>query len=163
MDTATFYALFSTTCFALVGLWWNAVAQRPQRIHDSHSKRSATGVYLSFLIPGMMGLGAQVTGADNPLWRGVFVVGAAIGLYVTAQAMRSGAQADAHLGFFNRNRWIVAVIYASILLGSLGLDYVATFAGFTPIQVEAGLMCLLVLAGHGLSWEVLMDTTARES
>lgn len=163
MDTATFYALFSTTCFALVGLWWNAVAARPKSIHDPRAKRNATGVYLSFLIPGMMGLGAQVTGAGNSLWRGVFVVGAAIGLYVTVQAMRSGGQADAHLGFFSRNRWIAAVLYASILLGSLGLDYVATFAGFTPIQVEALLMCLLVLAGHGLSWEVLMDTSATES
>lgn len=161
MDTATFYALFSTTCFALVGLWWNAIALRPERVGNLRARRTATGVHLSFLIPGMMGLGAQVTGADNPLWRGVFVIGAAIGVYTTVQAMRVGGE-DMRLGFFSRNRWMVVAVYGLILLGSLGLDYVVTFAGLTPIQLEAFFMCLLVLAGHGLSWEVLMDTSSTE-
>ena len=26
MDVSTFYALFSATCFTLVGLWWNVVS-----------------------------------------------------------------------------------------------------------------------------------------
>lgn len=50
-------------------------------------------------------------------------------------------------------------IYALILAGSLGLDKMVASTGITPIQVEAFLMCLLVLAGHGLSWETLMEVT----
>ncbi|MEW5940031.1 MAG: hypothetical protein AB1750_10240 [Chloroflexota bacterium] len=155
MDTNAFYGLFSTTCFALVGLWWNAVAVRPKAIKDPKMKQNATGVYFSFLIPGMMGLGAQVTGADNPLWRWVFAIGAAVGIVVWIRLIRN-APKEENPGFFRRNRWIVIVLYAIILTGSLGLDKLAVSASLTPIQIEAFLMCLLVLAGHGISWETLM-------
>ena len=158
MDVNAFYALFSTTCFALVGLWWNAVAARIKAFKDPRMKRDATGVYFSFLIPGMMGLGAQVTGSDTPLWRAVFVAGALIGLFVWIQIIRTSPKVE-NPGFFRRNRWIVLVLYALILLGSLGLDKMVSATGITPIQVEAVLLCLLVLAGHGLSWETLMEVT----
>ncbi len=157
MDTTTFYALFSTTCFALVGLWWNAVAVRPKAIKDPKMKQNASGVYFSFLIPGMMGLGAQVTGADTPMWRSVFVIGAVVGLLVWVRILRTAPKAE-NPGFFRRNRWIVIVLYALILVGSLGLDKIALATSITPIQVEAFMMCLLVLAGHGMSWETLMET-----
>ena len=79
MDVNGFYALFSATCFTLVGLWWKVVEARPQWHKDEKMKTTAGGIYLSFLIPGLMGLGAQIMGADSPLWRAVFVIGAAFG------------------------------------------------------------------------------------
>ena len=161
MDTNAFYALFSTTCFALVGLWWNAVAARPRAIKDPAMKRNATGVYFSFLIPGMMGLGAQVSGSDSPLWRAVFVVGAIVGILVWVNMIRTSPKMEKP-GFFRRNRWIVIVIYALILIGSFGLDKIALSMNLTPIQVEAFMMCLLVVTGHGMSWETLMETSPGE-
>ena len=161
MDTNAFYALFSTTCFALVGLWWNAIAARPQAIKNPVMKRNATGVYFSFLIPGMMGLGAQVTGAGNTLWRAVFVAGAIIGILVWVRIIRASPTVE-NPGFFRRNRWIVVAIYALILVGSLGMDGIASAVGLKPIQVEAFMMCLLVLTGHGMSWETLMETPPGE-
>ena len=158
MDVNAFYALFSTTCFALVGLWWNAVAARIKAFKDPRMKRDATGVYFSFLIPVMMGLGAQVTGAGNALWRAIFVIGALAGILVWVGIIRRAQPTDPP-GFFRRNRWIVLVLYTLILLGSLGLDKMVSATGITPIQVEAVLLCLLVLAGHGLSWETLMEVT----
>ncbi|MBV6394529.1 MAG: hypothetical protein HFACDABA_00094 [Anaerolineales bacterium] len=157
MDPNAFYALFSTTCFALVGLWWNAVSARLKDFRETRIKQNATGVYFSFLIPGMMGLGAQVTGADTPLWRAVFVIGAIIGIFVWVNMIRSSPKATSP-GFFHRNRWLVVALYVVILIGSFGMDKLALSLAIQPIQVEAFMMCLLVLTGHGISWEVLMET-----
>lgn len=155
MDANAFYALFSTTCFALVGLWWNAVAARIKSFKETRMKKNATGVYFSFLIPGMMGLGAQVTGAENSLWRAVFVIGAIAGIFAWVNMIRNSPKTE-NPGFFHRNRWLVVALYAIILIGSLGMDKLALSLTIKPIQVEAFMMCLLVLAGHGMSWETLM-------
>jgi len=158
MDPNAFYSLFSATCFALVGLWWSAVSARIKAFKEPRMKQNATGVYFSFLIPGMMGLGAQVAGADSAFWRVVFVAGAIVGIIVWVGIIRRADKNDTQ-GFFRRNRWMMIVLYALIALGSLGADRILSFTGITSIQVEAFLMCLLVLAGHGLSWETLMDIT----
>jgi hypothetical protein len=162
MDTNAFYGLFSATCFALVGLWWNAVALRPKVIKNPAMKRDASGVYFSFLIPGMMGLGAQVTGADDQLWRWVFVAGAVIGALTWAFLIRSTPKKEENPGFFRRNRWIVVALYLLILGGSLGMDKLVQGSSVTPLQVEAFMMCLLVLMGHGISWETLMSVPPGE-
>jgi hypothetical protein len=79
MDISTFYAVTSATCFALVGLWWSVVKDKPEWFADEAKKRLAGGVYASFLIPGVMSLAAQI-GVDNSLiWRGVFVIAAGAG------------------------------------------------------------------------------------
>lgn len=154
MDTNAFYALFSTTCFALVGLWWNAVAARIKAFKEPNLKQAATGVYFSFLIPGMMGLGAQIAGADNAWWRVVFVLGALAGILVWVNIVRNAQKVGT--GFLRGKRWVVIALYALILIGSLGADKALLATGITPIQVEAVWLCLLVLAGHAMSWETLM-------
>ena len=157
MDVSGFYALFSATCFTLVGLWWKVVESRPQWFKEEHMKASAGGVYLSFLIPGLMGLGAQIGGADSPFWRGVFVIGAVFGIFFTVRILTRTRTPGAS-GFFRRNRWIVIVIYLFILAGSLGADRLFPIAKLTPIQIEALFLCLLVLIGHGLAWEFLTES-----
>ncbi len=157
MDVNGFYALFSATCFTLVGLWWKVVEARPQWHKDEKMKTTAGGIYLSFLIPGLMGLGAQIMGADSPLWRAVFVIGAAFGMFYTTRILTKTKTAE-KTGPFRRNRWIVIVIYALILIGSLGADKFIAIPNLTPIQIEAIFLCLLVLIGHGLAWEFLTET-----
>ncbi|MFZ5855909.1 MAG: hypothetical protein ACOYZ6_03685 [Chloroflexota bacterium] len=161
MDTNTFYALFSTTCLALVGLWWNAVAGRIKAFKEPGMKQAATGVYFSFLIPGMMGLGAQIAGVDSTWWRAVFIVGALAGIIVWMNIIRNAQKIGA--GFLRGKRWIVIALYALILFGSLGADKLLSGTGITPIQVEAIWLCLLVLAGHAMSWETLMVMPLPES
>lgn len=162
MDTNGFYALFSTTCFALVGLWWKVVEARPQWFKDEQMKTLTGGVYLSFLIPGLMGLGAQVTGAESTLWRAVFVVGAAFGIFYTTRILTK-TKAAGRPGPFRRNRWIVILVYVLILVGSLGADKLFVISGITPIQIEAFFMCLLILIAHGLAWEFLTEAQAAGS
>ena len=56
MDIGTFYSLFSATCFTLVGLWWNVVERRSGWAADPRRRRLAGGIYVTFLLPGLMGL-----------------------------------------------------------------------------------------------------------
>ncbi|MFJ9804775.1 hypothetical protein [Streptomyces wuyuanensis] len=55
MDVSTFYALFAATCFTLVGLWWNVVRGRDDRMRRPALRRGVGGVCLSFLLPALMG------------------------------------------------------------------------------------------------------------
>ena len=51
MDISTFYALFSATCFALLGFWWNLLQGNPHWLRDPETRAAVGGVYLSFLLP----------------------------------------------------------------------------------------------------------------
>ena len=59
MNVETFYAVLSGICFALSGLWWTVVEGRKDWLKDAGMRGLAGGVYASFLIPGVMALGAQ--------------------------------------------------------------------------------------------------------
>ena len=91
MDVSTFYALFSATCFTLVGLWWNVVSTRPRGCATPELRRAVGGIYAAFLLPAMMGLFAQVGGTKNPeVWRASFVVIAVVGAISTVALLVAG-------------------------------------------------------------------------
>ena len=69
MVLGTFYALMSVTCFTLVGLWWTVVERLPAWRTDRRLRRMAGGTYLSFLLPGVMSMFAQVNPASPLMWR----------------------------------------------------------------------------------------------
>lgn len=80
MDIGLFYGLFSAICFTLVGLWWSVVERRADVRTDPRARRDAGAIYLTFLLPALMGLFAQIGGLDSPVfWRVSFVVIALIG------------------------------------------------------------------------------------
>jgi uncharacterized membrane protein len=161
MEPNTFYALFSTTCFALVGLWWSAVAARLKAFKEPGLRQAATGIYFSFLIPGMIGLGAQIAGAEGAFWRVVFIIGAVAGIFVWVNIIRNAHKTE-QSGFLRGKRWLVIALYTLILIGSIGGDNIIRGTGITPIQVEAVWLCLLVLVGHAMSWETLMVMSPPE-
>jgi hypothetical protein len=156
VDVSTFYALFSTTCFTLTGLWWNVVRARRDWTADPAMRRTIGGVYLSFLLPALMGLFAQVGGTENPLlWRMSFVVVAVVGgasmVRLVAQAGRDGTSAAI--------RWTQigsVVVYAAIAVIGVAPQLV-TPLGLTGIQVEALLLIALVALGHALVWRFLVS------
>ena len=45
MDVTLFYALFSATCFALLGFWWQLLQGSPQWLRDPANKEEAKRVY----------------------------------------------------------------------------------------------------------------------
>lgn len=154
MDVSTFYALFSATCFTLVGLWWSVVQKHEAWLRSPTGRRDAGGIYLAFLLPALMGLFAQVGGTTNPhIWRVSFVVIAVIGCWSTLRLLQR-SRADGDAGAFAHHRWIAAVIYAAIAVLGVAPELVRPL-GVTPLQAEATLLILLVTLGHWLVWEFM--------
>jgi hypothetical protein len=154
VDTSTFYALFSATCFTLTGLWWTVVERHEHWLREPGTRREVASVYLSFLLPALMGLFAQIGGSDSPIvWRASFVVIAVFGAVTTARFLRA-ARSDPDAGLLARHWWGSAVGYA--LVAVLGLaPGIARGIGVTPLQAEATILVLLVALAHALVWEFL--------
>jgi hypothetical protein len=154
MNIQSFYALMAGTCFGLVGLWWNVVRAKPEWAKNENLRTLASGVYLSFLIPGLMSLVAQVSGENRLIWQVTFAVAAVLGIYYTVRLMRK-TRATAPKTSFYRNRWGAVAIYVFILIFAL-IPTLALFIGLQPLQMEGILLAGLILIAHGLSWDFLM-------
>jgi hypothetical protein len=152
MDISTFYALFSATCFALLGFWWTLLQGNPHWLRDPETRASVGGVYLSFLLPALMGLFAQVGGpGTTTIWRISFVVIALVGLAATLRALPRSRRSDID---DTPNRIAAIVLYALVAVVGL-VPEVGKVFDLTGIQVEAILLILLVLLGHGLVWRFM--------
>jgi len=159
MNLDTFYSIVAGTCFAFLGLWWTVMEARRDLLKDDKIRGLAGGVYLSFLIPGAMSLGAQIGGENKLVWRSVFVIAAVLGMYFTSRLIASTRGAGKP-GFFRRNRWFAILLYLLVLI--LGaFPTLAAPLGLTALQVEAFLLSTLVLLGHGLAWEFMVETGAQ--
>ncbi len=152
MDVSTFYALFSVTCFALLGFWWNLLQVNPHWLRDPATRTAVGGVYLSFLLPGLMALFAQIGPAGStPFWRFSFVVVAAVGLVTTLRALPASRRS----GVDDRPHRIAAVVIYT-LVGVVGVaPELGEPFNLTGIQVEAILLILLVVVAHGLVWRFM--------
>ena len=154
MDTSTFYALFSATCFTLTGLWWSVVERNPRWLGDEAIRRRVGAVYLAFLLPALMGLFAQIGGPETPaFWRVSFVVIAVLGGVSTVRFLR-GSRRDADAGVFARYWWGSAAVYVAVAVVGVAPG-LARGAGVTPLQAEATLLVLLVAIAHALVWEFM--------
>ncbi|MEV4917672.1 hypothetical protein AB0K47_12770 [Streptomyces tirandamycinicus] len=154
MDVSTFYALFAATCFTLVGLWWNVVQGHDDWLRRPALRRIVGGVYLSFLLPALMGLFAQVGGASTPgIWRASFALLAVIGCVSTLRLLAQGRR--------DGSSPVLAVIMGAaalfyVLIAVVGVvPEIAGVIGLAPIQAEAVLLILLVVLGHGLVWRFM--------
>jgi hypothetical protein len=152
MDVSTFYALFSATCFALLGFWWSLLQGHPQWLRDPATRSAVGGVYLSFLLPGLMGLFAQVgTAGTTPVWRSSFVIIAVVGLVTTLRALPHSRRP----GMDDRaNRVAAVVLYALVAVVGVFPEVAERF-DLTGIQGEAILLILLVVLAHGLVWRFM--------
>jgi hypothetical protein len=153
MPLENFYEILSGICFALTGLWWTVVEGRSEWRNNPRMRGLAGGVYASFLIPGVMSLGAQIGGENKLVWRAVFAVSALLGMYFTSRLLWQLRKAG-QTGFLTRSRWAVVLIYASVALFGVFPELTAP-TGLKPIQVEAFLLCIIVLTGHSLAWEMM--------
>ncbi|MER5854968.1 hypothetical protein ABT131_04975 [Streptomyces sp900105245] len=151
MDVSTFYALFSATCFTLVGLWWNVVQSHTDWMREPALRRVVGGIYLSFLLPALMGLFAQVGGTQQPqVWRVAFIVLAVVGCGCTLRLL-ARARGDR---FVTRQQAGAALMYALIAVVG-AFPELARPLGLTPIQAEAVMLIVLVVLGHALVWRFM--------
>jgi hypothetical protein len=157
MNVSTFYAVFSATCFTLVGLWWGVTLRDTRWVGDRVRRRAVGGVYLAFLLPALMGLFAQVGGVADPLvWRISFIIIAAVGAVATLRLLATDAEPTV-----TAIRAGAAVVYVLVaLLGAF--PRAADVVGLRPIQVEALLLVLLVALGHALVWHFLINDVSYD-
>ena len=161
MDVSTFYALFSATCFTLLGLWWSVVQRHEEWLRNPEQRAVVGGVYLSFLLPALMGLFAQVGGTETPLiWRVSFVGIAVVGGVSTLRLLRRSRGGTAPRGPLMRHQWVVVLVY--VLVAVIGAVPELAPGSMTPIQAEAVLLILLVLMAHGLVWEFMVSAADEE-
>ncbi len=159
MDLTDFYSLMAITCFTLVGLWWTVVERHPAWKVDQRRRRLAGGVYLSFLLPGLMSTFAQVDAGNPLIWRGSFAAAALVGLVSTIRLV--GLDTQGPRGPFRRHRWVVLVFYALVLL--LGaVPETAAVVGLTALQAASLALIGLIVLGHGLAWEFMMEPEAEQ-
>jgi hypothetical protein len=154
MDISTFYALFSATCFTLLGLWWTVLQLNSAWIGVEEERRAVGGVYLTFLLPALMGLFAQVGGAETPIiWRVSFVVVAVVGCISTLRLLRILRTASDKKP---RAKYL-ATLLIYVLVAIIGAyPEIAGNFDILPIQAEAILLILLVLVGHGMVWDFMV-------
>lgn len=158
MDIQTFYAFMAGICFTLVGLWWNVVKSKPHWKEDETLRDLALGIYLSFLIPGLMSMVAQV-GIENPiLWRLSFVIASVLGIVYTSKISAKTRHALPGAGFHSK-RWGINLLYGLILVFAV-LPGLAQYLGLKALTLEGLLIIGLLLIGHGLTWEFLMGDSA---
>jgi hypothetical protein len=156
MDTNTFYAVTAATCFTLVGLWWSVVKSKPEWIANEATRRLAGGVYASFLIPALMSLGAQIGGTNHLIWQSIFVIAAGSGIVFSSRLIQLTRTANPK-GAFSKNSWTVPLLYGLVLFFALFPGF-ARMIGLEPLQMEALLLCLLILIAHALTWEFMTNT-----
>ena len=155
MDLSSFYVLLAGTSFTLVALWWTVTERRPVWRSDPVRRRLAGGTYLSFLLPGLMATFAQISPGTPLLWRVSFGACALVGLASTTQLLTLD-RATAHPGPFRRFRWVAALLYLAILVLGVAPELVGGL-GLSPLTVGGVLLVLLVILGHGLTWDFLME------
>lgn len=161
MDTTAFYSIVAGTCFTLVGLWWNVVQSHKEWFDDEATRALAGGVYLSFLIPGMMSLGAQVGGSSRFIWQAVFVLAACMGMWTTTKLIFKTRKLKA-TGFFRRNHWVVIFLYALVVIFGIAPGLGTALTGLIPLQIEGILIALLVFIAHGLVWEFMSESQTKK-
>lgn len=153
MDINTFYAVTAATCFTLVGLWWSVVKSKPEWLASEATRRLAGGVYASFLIPGLMSLGAQIGGTTPAIWQAVFIVAAGAGIVFSSRLIRVTRAANPR-GAFSKNSWAVPTLYGLTLFFAI-FPGLARAVGFLPLQLEALLLSGLILVAHMMAWEFM--------
>ena len=158
MDVNTFYAVTSATCFTLVGLWWSVVKSKQEWLRNETTRRLAGGVYASFLIPALMSLGAQIGGTNHLIWQVIFIIAAGAGIVFSSRLIQLTRLANPN-GAFSRNSWSVPILYGIVLLFAL-FPGLARIVGLEPLQMEALLLCLLILIAHAMTWEFMTSPSA---
>jgi predicted transporter len=161
MSLESFYSVLAGACFTLIGLWWAAMQIRQDWLEDEKLRQLAGGIYLAFLLPGAMSLGAQIGGENKLVWRSIFAVTSVIAIFALLRLMRvtSGGKTP---GTMHSMRWLLVLIYVVVLILAINPDLVKPL-GLSALQVESFLLTLLVLGGHGLAWELLSKPRVREA
>lgn len=164
MDQSAFYGVVSAINFTLLGLWWVAVKDWVDLVGGTaSSRRTAYLVSLQFVIPGTVSLLAQVAPEVVVVWRTAFAIAGAIGaIGVVMLAGEIRRMSDARIAPALFVVFGVPVYAAVALVAALPALSASLPTNFTPIQVEALLVTLLVFLGTQEAWVVRMPAAPKQ-
>lgn len=158
MDTATFYATTSAVSFTLLGFWWVVVQFRHEEMtQEPGRRRLAFVVSLHFILPGLMSLGALLTGDAPLVWRLTFGVAGVAGMTAVVVASRGIANPTGAIAAIGRYEWVALPMYAVLTLVAIRPDLVQSAVGLAALQVEGVIMTLLVFLGIVFAWALFTE------
>jgi hypothetical protein len=153
VDTATFYATTSAVSFTLLGFWWVVVQFRHDEMTaDPGRRRLAFVVSLHFILPGLMSLGALLTGDAPIVWRLTFGTAGIAGMIAVVIASRGISEPTGALAAIGRFEWIAFPLYLVLTIVAFNPDLVRANTNLAPLQVEGTIMTLLVFLGIVFAW-----------
>lgn len=168
MDTGTFYATTSAVSFTLLGFWWVVVQFRHEEMtQDPGRRRLAFVVSLHFILPGLMSLGALLTGDAPLVWRLTFGSAGVAGMMAVLVASRGIKDPTGAIAAIGRFEWVALPLYAVLTIVAIRPDLIRTTVGLEPLQVEGVIMTLLVFLGIVFAWALFTEPqragTSRET
>ena len=151
-----FYAVFTTVSFFLVGLWWNVIKDRQAEwMNRPNARRMAYTIYLAFLIPGMMSLGAQLSADLKFLWRVIFVIVGVLGIWITLVQIPNVGRLYPNTWFVRRARWLIVGFYLVLIVFASWPGLERFYAPLKPLQIEALLLSTMMFLGVNMAWEFM--------
>lgn len=161
MDTGTFYATTSAVSFTLLGFWWVVVQFRHgEMTQDPGRRRLAFVVSLHFILPGLMSLGALLTGDAPLVWRLTFGSAGIAGMAAVVLASRGVKDPTGVIAAIGRYEWIALPLYAILTLIAIRPEFVRSTLSLEPLQIEGALMTLLVFFGIVFAWALFTEPQA---
>jgi len=158
MDTGTFYATTSAVSFTLLGFWWVVVQFRHEEMtQDRGRRRLAFVVSLHFILPGLMSLGALLTGDAPLVWRLTFGLAGVTGMIAVVIASRGIVDPTGAIAAIGRFELLALPLYAVVTLVAIRPDLVRSVVGVEPLQFEGVVMTLLVFLGIVFAWALFTE------
>jgi hypothetical protein len=158
MDTATFYATTSAVSFTLLGFWWVVVQFRHDEMtQDRGRRRLAFVVSLHFILPGLMSLGALLTGDAPLIWRLTFGTAGVAGMVAVVIASRGIKEPTGTIAAIGRFEWLALPLYAILTLVAFRPELIRENSKLEPLQVEGTIMTFLVFLGIVFAWALFTE------
>jgi hypothetical protein len=159
----TFYQTFSQVSFTLLGLWMAVAGARYNRwAVEPGLRRMAYVVFLHFALPGVMSVFTLVAPDQQGVWHATFAVTATLGaggLWLLRVAPGTNMRRSRLLSAMNAVGMLVYVLVAVVAV--VPSDTVADAFDVDPLQVEGGLLTVMVFLGVNLGW-LLFDEVEHE-
>jgi len=158
MDIATFYATTSAVSFTLLGFWWIVVQFRHDEMTGDPGRRHlAFVVSLHFILPGLMSLGALLTGDAPIVWRLTFGSAGIAGMVAVVTASRRVTDPTGAIAAVGRFEWLALPLYAILTLVAFFPEFIRDSLQLMPLQVEGIVMTLLVFLGIVFAWALFTE------
>jgi len=158
MDTATFYATTSAVSFTLLGFWWVVVQFRHDEItQDRGRRRLAFVVSLHFILPGLMSLGALLTGDAPIVWRLTFGTAGIAGMVAVLIASRGIKEPTGAIAAVGRYEWLALPLYLVLTVVAFRPELIREDVKLDPLQVEGVVMTFLVFLGILFAWALFTE------